>query len=69
MAQIGVKRLGAGYGKENKAERPDAGQAVCGDEANAISGIDRIEHAGIVNDVHDSANPDDEKPHQHDRPE
>ena len=50
MAEIGIKRLGAGDGEKHGAERIKSDDAVVEQKRNAVQRIERPEHAGIARD-------------------
>ena len=66
MAHVGVERLGARDAEKNSAQEVKAVEPVVGEEADAIGGIDRDQHAGVAGDAPEAEEPDHNKPQQHD---
>ena len=69
MAEVGVKRLGAGDGEEDGAERIEADHSVVGNESEAVGRIERPQHAGIACDPKHTGNRNRHEPDRRDRPE
>ena len=69
MSEIGIERLAAGDGKEDRAERDQAERAVFNEKPDRIIRVDRGQHAGIVGNMQCAANRHSDKPDDHDRAE
>ena len=69
MAQIRIKRFGAGDGEEHGAERHKTNDAVMDHEGNRMERIERQQHFGVPRDVGQGRNRNDHEPDAHHRAE
>ena len=70
MPHVGVERLGAGHGENDRAERREGFAEIGGEEMIAVQRVDhRQEDAWMVDDVRDPENRDGDEVEQHHRPE
>jgi hypothetical protein len=69
MPHIGVERLRAGYGEHDGAEQDKTAHRGRRQQPKTIAGVDRGENlGGVLDDLGESEQTDDCKPHRHHRP-
>ena len=69
VAQIGIERLAAGHGEKHRSQRHQSDRPVREQEVNAVPGIDRGQHRGVVVDIDEAHYRNGGEPDHHDRPE
>ena len=69
MAKVGIKRFGAGDGKENRAQGDEPDHPVGRQKTHPIDRAKGKEHLGIAGNRDDAGNGDGDEPHDGDRAE
>ena len=69
MAHVGIERLTAGQSQEYAAQHDEERGRACDRKAHRFARIERLEDRRRRPDVDDAEDADNDKPHDHDRPE
>ena len=70
MPHVGVQRLGARHGEDDRAHREEGAHRLVDEEADRVQRVDhRQDDARPVDDVHDAEHRDRDEIEEHDRPE
>ena len=69
VAHVGVERLGAGDGEDDRAEGDEGDAEVVAEELDAVLGGERLDDARVVEDAGEAGDGDDREPDDHHRAE
>jgi hypothetical protein len=69
VAQVGVQRLGASHAQHHRAQDDEGGARLGHREAQGVQRVQRLQDAGLAQDLHHPQQRQHCKPHQGDGPE